>query len=224
MDHIYDRDAKRDDTGRSRGLVPENAPDPVETRDPASHPTPRRSSALLWAIPGLLLLLIGVAWMTWVERPVDGGAAPMAVTGTSGEGVDDPEGRPDGEAPLNPAGAGPSVIGDPGLLTEKENYVGRAVEIAAVAVITRPGPRTFWVGRVGNRTLVLADQSAGELPDLETGEIVAIGGTLERGDDAVGRGGLAEDDREAVDGEDVIIRATRVSVQERAVPANEPQR
>jgi hypothetical protein len=224
MDHIHDRDTKHDGDGRSRGLVPETAPDPVETRDPASRPTPRRSSALLYAIPGLLLLLIGVAWMTWVERPVDGGAAPMAVTGTSGEGVDDPEGRPAGEAPLNPAGAGPSVIGDPGLLTEKQSYVGRAVEIAAVAVMTRPGPRTFWVGRIGNRTLVLADEGAGELPDLATGRIVAISGTLERADEALGRGGLAEDDREAVDGEDVIIRATRIATQERAIPADEPER
>ena len=224
MDHIYDRDAKHDDDRRLRGLVPENAPDPVETRDPASHPTPRRSRALLYAIPGLLLLLIGVAWMTWVEQPTDTGAAPTAVTGTSGERVDDPEGRPAGEVPLNPAGAGPSVIGDPGLLTAKENYVGRAVEIAAVAVMTRPGPRTFWVGRIGNRTLVLADEGSGDLPDLATGQIVAISGTLERADEALGRGGLDEEDREALDGEDVIIRATRIERQERAIPADEPRR
>jgi hypothetical protein len=223
MDHIYDRE-KHGEPEHSRGLVPDNAPDPVETRDPASHPTPRRSTALLWAIPGLLLLLIGVAWMAWTEREVDGGSGPMAVTGTSGERIDDPEGRPEGERPLNPSGEGPSVIGDPGLLSEKENYVGRSVELAAVAVMTKPGPRTFWVGRVGNRTLVLADPNAGELPDLEPGQIVAISGTLERAAEAVGGGGLNEEDREALEDEEVIIRASRVEARDRAIPADEPER
>jgi hypothetical protein len=223
MDHIDDRDAKHDDEQRSRGLVPENAPDPVETRDPASHPTPRRSMALLYAIPGLLLLLIGIGWMTWMERPLDGVADPTAVTGTSGVREDDPEGRPEGETPLNPTGEGPSVIGDPGMLSAKGDYVGRAVELPAIAVMAKPGPRTFWVGRIGNRTLVVADAAAGTVPALGMDQIVSISGTLERASDALGRGGLDEEDREALEDEDVIIRATRVEVRERAGPADEPE-
>ena len=72
----------------------------------------------------------------------------LDVTGTSGARDNDPEGLGRGdEAVAQPPGEGPSVIGDMGLLTAKEDYVGRAVEISAIPVMGTPGPRPLWVGR-----------------------------------------------------------------------------
>ena len=83
-----------------------------------------------------------------------------SVAGTSGERENDPEGLGRGDdKPLNPIGEGPRVIGDMELLTAKEDYVGRAVAIPAITVMGTPGPRTLWVGRPMNRTLVLLDRN-----------------------------------------------------------------
>ena len=87
-----------------------------------------------------------------------GGAAPFEVTGTSGVKANDPEGGSRGdEQPLNPEPSGPAVISDMELLSRKAEFVGRAVRFAAIPVVTAPGPHTFWVGRPGNRTLVVMD-------------------------------------------------------------------
>jgi hypothetical protein len=203
--------------------VPDEAPDPVETRDPRVRPVPaRRGRAWLYAIPAAVLLLMGIAWMAQVELSRPDGNAPLEVTGTSGERANDPEGVARDDAPLNPVAEGPQVISDMALLTSKKEYVGRAVEIAAIPVMTVPGPRTFWVGRIANRTLVLLDRGVLAQVKLSPGQVVRLSGTLEAPPpaDQLAGAGLSEDDREAIDGEDVIIRATRVEWQE-AVGANQ---
>ena len=43
----------------SHRAVPENAPDPVETRDPASRPTPARRRVWLFAVPAVAFLILG---------------------------------------------------------------------------------------------------------------------------------------------------------------------
>jgi hypothetical protein len=163
--------------------------------------------------------------MVQVERSRPGGEAPFAVTGTSGERSNDPEGGARGDRPLNPVAQGPSVIADMELLTSKADYVGRAVELAAIPVMTVPGPRTFWVGRIANRTLVLIDRDAQGAKTVKPGEVVRISGRLEAAPspEELARAGLAADDREAVDGEKVIIRATRLAPQDVAVGAHQAE-
>ena len=106
-------------------------------------------------------MLLGLFWMVRAEGTVRAAdPAPYSVTGTSGERENDPEGLGRGdEKPLNPVSEGPRVIGDMELLTAKEDYVGRAVAIPAIPVMGTPGPRTLWVGRPMNRTLVLLDRN-----------------------------------------------------------------
>jgi hypothetical protein len=210
-------DRHHDEPGRehhSRGAVPDNAPDPVETRDPASRPTPARRRVWLFAVPAVAFLILGIVWMARTEGR-NGGAqrAPSEVTGTSGARANDPEGLGRGdESSLNPRAEGPSVIGDIGLLSAKENYVGRAVEIPAIPVMGTPGPRTLWVGRPLNRTLVLLDRNVQRQGEVKAGEQVRVSGQLERrpDKDAIDRAGLHEDDREALEGVEVFIRASTV--------------
>jgi hypothetical protein len=194
--------------------VPDEAPDPVETRDPRVRPVPAsRSRAWLYAIPAAIIFIIGVAWMVEVERPRPDGPAGGEATGTSGERSNDPEVPARGDdAPLNPVAEGPRVISDMELLMSKEDYLGRAVEIAAIQVMTVPGPRTFWVGRVTNRTLVLMDRETQATARVAPGQVVRLSGRLESAPppDQLAREGLTADDREAIDGEGVVIRATRV--------------
>src|SRR4051812_20742471 len=83
----------RTDERASHSLVPDEAPDSVETRDPRSHPTPRQSRSWLFAIPAVALLILGAIWMFWAERARQGAqSAPYAVAGTSGATDNDPEG------------------------------------------------------------------------------------------------------------------------------------
>ena len=191
--------------------VPENAPDPVETRDPRTAPVPAtRGRAWLYAVPAAVLLVIGLVWMVRVERVHPGQHAPAEVTGTSGERTDDPEGGGRGdEKPLNPAAAGPTVISDMELLTSKSALVGRAVRFAAIPVVTSPGPRTFWVGRLGNQTLVLMDDKTEGAMKVVPGKAVQLSGTLEPApsENDLANAGLEDADRKAVEGEKVIIRA-----------------
>ncbi|HEX2310216.1 MAG TPA: hypothetical protein VHH91_05815 [Vicinamibacterales bacterium] len=210
-------DRHNDEPGRehhSRRAVPDNAPDPVETRDPASRPTPARRRVWLFAVPAVAFLILGIVWMARTEGR-HGGAqrAPSQVTGTSGARANDPEGLGRGdESSLNPRAEGPSVIGDLGLLSAKENYVGRAVEIPAIPVMGTPGPRTLWVGRPLNRTLVLLDRNVQRPGEVKGGEQVRVSGQLERrpDKDAIDRAGLHDDDREALEGVEVFIRASTV--------------
>jgi len=216
------------DEQRSRRLVPDEAPDLVETRDPASRPTPRRSRAWLYAVPAVALFVIGAVWMFSAERGREGSqSAPYAVAGTSGSRENDPEGLGRGdEAPLNPPATGPSVIGDMELLTSKEKYVGRAVEIRAIPVMSTPGPRTLWVGRPMNRTLVLLDRNTQGVGTLPAGQPVQVSGRLEKRPDkaAIDRAGLQENDRKALEGVDVFIRASTVQRQQRTGPIDAPTR
>jgi hypothetical protein len=211
--------------------VAENAPDAVETRDPRTRAVPAsRSRAWLYAVPAAVLLVMGLVWMLRAERAHPGRDAPLEVTGTSGERRDDPEGAGRGdEHPLNPTAGGPSVISDMELLTAKADYAGRAVEFGAIPVVTVPGPRTFWVGRIANRTLVLVDRDAQGTTKVAPGAIIALSGRLQAPPSAaeLANAGLSADDREAVQGEKVIIRATRIAPQAGAganqapVPAGE---
>jgi hypothetical protein len=226
MDHRH-HDDRADEHG-SRGLVPDESPDPVETRDPASHPTPRRGRAWLFALPAVGLVVLGVIWMFWAERAKEGaGSAPYAVTGTSGAKENDPEGLGRGdETPLNPLAEGPRVIGDMELLTAKEDYVGRAVAIRAIPVMSTPGPRTLWVGRPLNRTLVLLDRDTEARGEITPGQPVSVNGTLEKRPERadIERAGLHENDRKALEGVDVFIRAASVQPQQRTGPVDAPTR
>jgi hypothetical protein len=226
MDHSH----HDDDTSehRSHRIVPDEAPDPVETRDPDSRPTPRRSRAWLFAIPPVALVLLGVFWMFRAEGDRAGAQPdPYSVAGTSGERDNDPEGLGRGDdKPLNPTGEGPRVIGDMELLTAKEDYVGRAVAIAAVTVMGTPGPRTLWVGRPMNRTLVLLDRNVQGLGTAIVGQAVQVSGRLEKRPDkaAIDRAGLHEDDRKALEGVDVFIRATGIQAKGPTGPVDAPTR
>ena len=101
------------------------------------------------------------------------------------------------------------------LLTEKGSYVGRAVEIRAIPVMSTPGPRTIWVGRPLNRTLVLLDRSVQGVGKLEAGTPVRVSGRLENRPDkeAIDRAGLHDEDRKALEGVEVFIRASSVQPQ-----------
>jgi hypothetical protein len=227
MDHRHHDGERRVEHTAHRG-VPDDAPDPVETRDPASHPVPRRSRVWLYALVPAAFLAVFVFWMTASERSRAGGqSAPYSVTGTSGGRENDPEGRGRGdETPLNAPAEGPRVIGDMELLTQKEDYVGRAVEIPAIAVMSTPGPRTLWVGRPMNRTLVLLDRRAQSVGQIASGQPVRVSGQLERRPDeaAIDRAGLHEDDRRALEGVDVFIRASAVQRTPDTGPTDAPAR
>jgi hypothetical protein len=209
-----------DDTPRGRrspiSAVPDEAPDPVETRDPYTRPVPNRSRAWLYVVPAAVLLVLGIAWMARVERAQPGRGGSYEVTGTSGSRANDPEGLERGDdRPLNPVAEGPSVISDMELLTSKQDYIGRAVELPAIPVMTVAGPRTFWVGRIMNRTLVLVDRKGEGLTAVKPGQIVRISGRLESppAGEEIAKAGLSSDDREALEGERVVIRATQVARQ-----------
>ena len=182
--------------------------DAVEPRDPHHQPVPRRrSKALLYGIPALLLVLIGLGWMVSTEVVRDDRAGAGDVTGTSGERADAETSR--GET-LNPP-QGPLVVSDPSLI-EGDDYAGRTARFSAVPVADRNGDRTFWIGRFGNRTLVLLDENA-QLPDfIQSGEVIRLAGRIEKApsSEQLDRLGLSGDDRDAFDGEEVYIRATEV--------------
>lgn len=211
---MHPRTNRDDPTDVRRSVMPpvaENAPDPVETRDPNNAPVPAtRGRAWLYAIPAAVLLVIGLVWMVRVERAHPGQNAPAEVTGTSGKRANDPEGGGRGdEKPLNPAASGPSVISDMELLTSKSELVGRAVRFAAIPVVTASGPRTFWVGRLGNQTLVLLDEKVEGAMAVVPGKAIQLSGALEPApsESDLAKAGLDDADRRAIEGEKVIIRA-----------------
>jgi hypothetical protein len=199
-----------------------NAPDPVETRDASSAPVPRRQRSIwLFLIPGIVLILVGLFWMARSERhPAE--AAPRDVTGTSGRELGKAGDTSPAAQPLNPSGEGPDVIGDLSLVGADDAYVGRAVELAAVPITSVEGSRTFTVGRIGNRTLVLLDKAQPEI--VKSGQHVRISGRIEKPPtgDRLAAAGLSEDDRKAVEDEKVVIHATRVEVAHEATPTARP--
>lgn len=187
-----------------RDAVPPGA-DAVEPRDPHVRAVPRdRSKALWYALPAVLLVVLGIGWMLWSEMGATRGPDRDAI-GTSGE-----RGAA-GDTVLNPRPAGPPVISNMELLADAESYVGRTARFASVPVSTKHGDRTFSVGRIGSRAVVLADPAA-DISGLSTGDPVSLEGTIERApsSEELGRMGLAQDDREALEEADVYIRATRV--------------
>jgi hypothetical protein len=184
--------------------------DAVETRDSATRPVPRQSSKLwMYVIPALALLVGGAVWMFITETRGTATRAPFAAIGTSGERANgnDPEGARADE-PLNPVPEGPRVISDEGLLSSKDQYIGHPVRFEAIAVFSQKGPRTFWVGRLMDRALVLLDRDAGTV-QLKRGEMLSLQGRLERTSEQMAAG-LSKEDRDAVEGEDVIILASQV--------------
>jgi hypothetical protein len=215
-----DRDLANVEPDRA-SFVPDDVPDPVETRDPSSEPVPRRSSrALLFALPVLALALIGLVWLVSSERRDDAelGVEPVGTAGESGFRSDTGEGLPRGDdAPLNPDQQGRlAVVSSMAHLLQKDDYVGRPVEIGAIPVGDVKGPRTFEVGRLTNRTLVVVEGDAAIVPSLGRGDLVRLSGRLESAEDTTPPAGLNADDREALDGADVFIRATLVERQDDA--------
>jgi hypothetical protein len=184
--------------------------DPVEPRDPSDRPVPRQNlKALLYAIPAVLLVVIGLGWMLSSEMNRGDRVRSDSVLGTSGERSNDPEGRGRDEA-LNPQ-PGPAVISDLSLLTGETDYAGRAARFSAVPVAALNGDRTFWVGRLGNRKLVLLDRQVSG--GVQKGQVISLAGRVERGpsSEELDRLGLEEQDRDAFDGEKIYIRATEIA-------------
>jgi hypothetical protein len=159
---------------------------------------------------GVAFIVIGLGWMVWIEVGRDDRAGLNDVTGTAGERVNDPEGGPRGEI-LNAPPGGPLVVSDLNLV-EGDEYAGRTARFSAVPVASRNGDRTFWVGRVGNRTLVMLDENAGIPGFVRPGEVISLAGRIEKApsSEQLERLGLSGEDRDAFDGEDVFIRATDV--------------
>ena len=188
--------------------------DSVEPRDPATTPVPGRPwRALLYAIPAVLLVALGIGWML-VKEPVLGGPADsQQVRGTTGErdSGHDPEGERESNV-LNPGPEGPAVISSVEQLTGAEEYAGRPARFAAIVVNAKNGDRTFWVGRLGSRRLVLVDRNVANADAVQTGKAITLEGRIERkpSPDQLDRLGLSEKDRDALEDEDVYIRATRI--------------
>jgi hypothetical protein len=92
--------------------------------------------------------------------------------------------------------------------------------------MSTPGPRTLWVGRPLNRTLVLLDRDVEGGGRIPAGQPVSVSGSLEKRPDkqAIDRAGLQEDDRKALEGVDVFIRASAVQPQQRSGPLDAPTR
>jgi hypothetical protein len=65
--------------------------DAVEPRDPATRPVGSRSTALMFLIPAVLIVLIGLAWMVLTERNGEDDVQRPALEGSSQSGE-----RPDG--------------------------------------------------------------------------------------------------------------------------------
>jgi hypothetical protein len=201
----------------------QNVQDPVETRDASSAPVPRRKSSIwLFLLPGIILIVIGMFWMLRSER-VDSTVAPtQGATGTSGaESNEGGDALPPAES-LNPGAAAPHVIGDLSLIGDGAEYMGRAVELAAVPVSDVEGSRTFTVGRIGSRTLVLLDQPHSDA--VAPGRRVRISGRIEAPPtgDRLEAAGLDQSDRKALEDEKVIIHATRVEPAIEATPTARP--
>jgi hypothetical protein len=194
-----DHDQRQFRDQRQRDAIPPGA-DAVEPRDGTDQPVPRRSwKAWLFAIPIVLFVALGIGWMFYTEPILGGGYPADEARGTSGE-------------VLNPPPEGPAVISDLNLLSNGEDFAGRTARFSAVPVTGKNGDRTFWVGRIGNRTLVLLDRNVASTDAIREGEPIGLAGRIERtpSSEQLDRLGLSENDREAFDGEDVYIRATEI--------------
>ena len=203
-----------------REAIPPGA-DAVEPRDPAHRPVPRDRSKVLWyAVPAVLFVLLGLGWMFSSEMRETSPAGDAI--GTTGDRGNDPEGGKRVDV-LNPTD-GPAVISRMELLSDAEDYVGRPARFAAIPVSTTYGDRTFSVGRIGSRALVLAEPGA-DLSGIRSGDPVSLEGRIERAPSAeeLDRLGLGKEDREALDDEDVIIRATRVEPVAQDVGTNQAE-
>ena len=152
MDH-RDHDVRRMSSHPMR-LVPDEAPDPVETRDPRSRPTPRPAARGCSPFRLRPCSILG-AHLDVLGRALARGRPVGPVFGRRNlrhDATTIRRARAVVTASRSiPSAAGPSVIGDMELLSEKKNYVGRAVELRAIPVMSKPGPRTLWVGRPMNR-------------------------------------------------------------------------
>ena len=187
--------------------------DPVEPRDPAARAVPRRSStALLFAIPAVLIVVLGVGWMLLTERDAaeDDDAATTAVEGTSGGNTAADAGTPEDASEVTPP-----ATSDLQILANPEQYAGRTVRFTAVPVVSPGGERTFWAGRPGSRTLVLLDPAMPQRDEVMPGQRVDLAGTIERTPSAaeLRKLNLSDEDREALQEAGVFLRATEMEVQ-----------
>jgi hypothetical protein len=200
-----------------------NVPDPVETRDASSRPVPRRWRTIwLFLLPGIVLIVMGIFWMAGSEGKKSEPAATPGVTGTSGGEPREPTDANPPSEPLNPPDSTPQVIGDLSLLGGGDEYVGRPVELSAVAVARVHGSRTFTVGPIGQHTLVLMDD--GQPGAIKPGQFVRISGRIEKppSGERLAAAGLDDEDRKALEDEKIIIRATRVEPAPEAKPTPRP--
>lgn len=209
---MTDQERERRARRQSRSAIAPGA-DPVEPRDPAARAVPRKpATALLFAIPAVLIVLLGLGWMLFMERDA-ADESTTAVEGTSGENA--------GAAATTGAGAGeppattPPASSDLQILANPEQYAGRAARLTAVPVISASGERTFSVGKPGSSTLVLLDPGIQEPVGVMPGQRVDLAGTIERAPsgEQLRKLNLSEEDREAVEGAGVYLRATEVTIE-----------
>ncbi|HXE80053.1 MAG TPA: hypothetical protein VNK41_04830 [Vicinamibacterales bacterium] len=188
--------------------------DPVEPRDPAVRSVPLRlSTALLFAAPAILLVLLGIGWMLLSEGRSGQSDETGSIIGTTGENEGTTTITPESGEEGSPD-AMPPVVSDQRMLSNPERYIGRSARFAAVPVVAANGERTFWAGRVGSRSLVVLDPSI-ENPGVTPGQRVDVAGTFEQAPsgEALDRLRLDEEDREAVEKAGVYLRATRIEIQ-----------
>jgi hypothetical protein len=208
----HDRDERPLDDPDRNVIAP--GADPVEPRDPTTTPVPsRRWKAVLYAIPAVLFVVLGIVWMLAKEPVLGGPADSDRVRATTGEqdSGHDPEGDRESNV-LNPPPEGPAVISDVELLTGAQNYAGRPARFAAVVVAEKNGDRTFWVGRLGNRTLVLLDRNVSNPGAIQAGKAISLAGRIDRtpASEQLDRLGLSDEDRRAFEDEEVYIHATKI--------------
>ena len=184
--------------------------DHVEPRDPAARAVPRKpSTALLFAIPAVLIVLLGLGWMFLAERDTrDETMTP--VEGTTGETA-----GAGAAAATEPQATTPPASSDLQMLANPEQYAGRTARFSAVPVTGVHGERSFSVGKPGSSTLVLLDPSVEHPEGVMPGQRVDLAGTFERAPsgEELQKLNLGKEDRDAVEEAEVYLRATEVAVQ-----------
>lgn len=183
----------------------------------------------VWLLIGLLVALVVLVllWplLTGNDRAGTGAtASPAGDTASPAGDTASPAGEtasPAGETP-----AGSPVVGDVLLIIDAPDpasLVGSRVELTDVEVQSVVGDTTFWVGPSQDRQVLVVleeDESAGPVEgqvDVEEGQTVSLTGVVREmpsTDEAMQRWQLSDDAAQALEGEDVFIRAQRVDIQQ----------